>query len=71
MYNGNHVSFKMESLKVTVNTRVPAHGSAQGRHSGGAATPSAGGCGRHGEKCGDREHPEDAGPRVPVQRQLL
>ena len=43
----------------------------EGRHGRGAATPSAGGCGRHGEKCGEREHPEDAGPRVPVQRQLL
>lgn len=36
-------------------------GAAQGRHGGGAATPSAGGSGRHGEKCGEREHPEDAG----------
>lgn len=36
-------------------------GAAQGRHGGGAATPSAGGCGRYGEKCGEREYPEDAG----------
>lgn len=44
---------------------------AWGCHGGAAAAPRAGGGGLYDEEPGEREHLEDAGPHVLVQRRLL
>lgn len=54
------------------STLVPEErGAARGLHGGAAAAPCAGGGGLHGEESREREHAEEAGPHVPVQRPLL
>ena len=46
-------------------------GAARGRPGGAAVAPGTGGGGLNEEESGERQHLEDAGPHVPVQRRPL